>query len=546
MNGDGTDTRQEAAMPSYRDFVRPDHRLLRELFGGPPPPRSAGAERALLAVLAAARQKLRYDPTPGRRDFEELESDVAAAAGGPVDLNCINCACVLVSYLRAGGFGADEVWVALGGETSPIAASTGPEFHAWVVLLLDDGLLWIDPGRLEPLRSTGERILERYRLYVLFNDRGVHFLEDEKRRLLCPAGRGARPRCYLFGLATPALVEAIRDPAFLALLGALGSSDSAAATELDEAVGARLAAWTDAGLVARADGRLVPGRTLLLVPWEAEREVFSLTGAEIDRYLGIVAATVPALRRAFESSSTARRWSWEEVAHAVVAGMLMDLSVGREFRILSRVHATRGESVVWAFGNVSATRGVGVAWAESSSGDWGAGQLWHLAVRRAPIKLSSAMVDVLGRLALGEPVARPSAELLYLRHQRLVSEKERGHEVQWPTFQPGDTGLLSAALFAGGRRLLREAILPAIERLADHPWWCRQRDDDSYRHALLRLALDYGTDRVFDAGLLSPPPAAGVPPPAWGRWLWLGARGDALPRRRDAESAARAPQEVTR
>jgi hypothetical protein len=545
MNGDGAAARQGGATRGFRDFVRPGHRVLGELFGGPPPPRSAGAEPAMRAVLAAARQRLRYDPAPGRRDFDDLEREVADAAGGPVTLNCINGACVLVSYLRAGGFGADEVWVALGGETSPIAASTGPEFHAWVVLLLDDGLLWIDPGKLEPVRSTGERVLERYRLYALFNDCYVHFLECEKRRLLCAARCGARPRAYLFGLAAPVLVEALADPAFRALLQAMGSAAGADPTDLDDAARARLAAWIDAGLVASVDGRLTPGRTVLLVPWEAEREVFSLTGCEIDRYLGIVTATLPALRRAFESSTTARRWSWEEVAHAVVAGMLMDLSVGREFRILNRVHAARGESVVWAFGNVSATHGVGVAWAESSSGDWGAGQLWHLAARRPAIRLSPTMVEVLGRLALGEPVARPSAELLYLRHRRLIGQQERGCEVRWPTFLPGDTRLLSAVLWAAGRRLLREAILPAIDRLADHPWWCRQKSDDSYRHALLRLALDYGTDRVFDAGLLSPPPV-GEPPPAWGRWLWLGVRGDALPRRRDAESASARRQEVAR
>jgi hypothetical protein len=83
-------------------------------------------------------------------------------------------------------------------------------------------------------------------------------------------------------------------------------------------------------------------------------------------------------------------------------------------------------------------------------------------------------------------------------------------------------------LARGGRRLLREAVEVAIEGLAGHPWWQRMRCDDSYRHALLRLMLEYGADRVFDAGLLAP--AGPGLPASWGRWIWLGRRGDALPR----------------
>ena len=119
---DAAATRAGSPPPSFRDFVVPGHPLLPELFGGPPPPQSAGAEPAMRAALATARRRLSFDPAPGRRDFGELRRQVARAAGRPVALNCINASCALASYLREGGFSADEVWVALGGHVSPIAA----------------------------------------------------------------------------------------------------------------------------------------------------------------------------------------------------------------------------------------------------------------------------------------------------------------------------------------------------------------------------------------------------------------------------------------
>jgi hypothetical protein len=517
------------AAASYRDFVAPGHPLLDDLFPGPPTCRAAGAEEALAAALRRARSRLRYDPTPGRHDFADLRREVVAAGDAPVELNCIDCACALTSYLRRAGFGPDEIFVALGGRSSPIFAGGGEQFHAWVALLRDGGLVWIDPADLEPVTTSGEAVLAHHRLYALFNDRYLYFLDAEKRRVLTASAPAGSMRIYLFGRAEPALAAAIDDPGFHRVVRRMAGAGRCTADELEEVSADALAGWTAAGLLARDGDLLAPGRKMVLVPATAERELLALAGESVDRYLGIVGAAVPRLRAAYQATEAARRWEWPQVAHAVVGGMLLDLSVGREFKILGRVKRERGDNVVWAFERVSATQGIGVVWAEETAGHWGIGQLWHVGVRREPVRLGADLVELVGRAALGEPLAGATAELLYLRYHRLLRRSDDRYEVIWPTFVPTDVERLSPPLTAGGHRLLAEAILPVMKRLDDHPWWCRARQDESYRHAVLRLMLDYGTDRVFDAGLVDPAPA-GEAPPTWGRFVWLGRRGDALPR----------------
>lgn len=518
-----------AVAPSYRDFVVPTHPLVSELLG-PPADREAGGAAALESTLVAARRRLLYDPTPGRHDFDALRRRLARAADRPLRINCIDGACALASHLRAGGFGEDEVWVCLGGRVSPIGADAGAEYHAWLAILAGGGrVLWIDPAILVAREVDGERILADHHFYVVFNDRRIHLRQAEMRHLLT-AGARPSPRLYLFGRADAETSRALGEAAFGEAVVRLARSQ---VVEPDAVATADRERWVGAGLLAHDGDRLVAGRRLLVVPRPAEADAFAALGESVGRYLEVAADAVPRLERSYAATATARRWSWDEVAHAVVAGMLLDLSVGREFGILPRVGRRQGDSVVWAFEGVSTDNGLGVVWCEAPGGDWGAGQLWHRAVRRSAVRLSPAMVALAGRVAIGQPEPAAPREMLYLRHQRLVRRAGDGFEVTWPTFRPRDAARLSRPLRHGGRRLLSAAITPALATLAEHPWWGRCRDDDSYRHLVLRLMLEYGADRAFSSGLLADPPR-GEAPETWGRWLWLGRQGDALPRCRDA------------
>lgn len=162
------------APSDYRSFVQPEHPLVQDLF--PPPP----AERALAVpgALDLLRRSVSYRSYPGRRSFDELRQLRLERDGDPPELNCINLSCLLVSYLRRAGFGAEEVFVALGG------LRQYPHFHAWTLVREGGSLCWIDPADLEPVAATGTELMKTYVLHVLFNDRSLCFTEGEKRRLL--------------------------------------------------------------------------------------------------------------------------------------------------------------------------------------------------------------------------------------------------------------------------------------------------------------------------------------------------------------------------
>ena len=166
------------ASSDYRGFVQPDHPLVRDLL--PPPP--AERPQALRDALDFLRRNVSYRSHPGRQSFDEMRQLWPARDGSPPRLNCINLSCLLVSYLRHAGFGADEAFVALGGLRSH------PHFHAWTLVREGSGLCWIDPANLEPVAVTGTELMKTYVLHVIFNDRSLCFTDGEKRRILLGEG----------------------------------------------------------------------------------------------------------------------------------------------------------------------------------------------------------------------------------------------------------------------------------------------------------------------------------------------------------------------
>lgn len=523
----------------YRGFVQPGHRLVEALFPGAPPAGEGASAERLAAVLTAAGERFVYDPIPGRTGFDRLLA--TAPASRPARLNCIDMACVVVSYLRQIGFSERRAWVALAGRTNALAASHGVDFHAWVLVLLDDGPRWVDPATLRAEAPGASEILARHRIYALFNDRHTRVLEGSKRRLIEGRDAAGGLRLYLFGRATGAARGVLDDPAFRDLVARLLASPDGAAAEPGGVDPETLAGWRAAGLVAPRGGRLAAGPRLVPVPRRAEAELAAALDGLMDRYLGLVSAELPALRAAVEATAAGRAWGWPRLAHAVVLGMLVDLAVGRRLDV-EALAGGGGSATVWAFEAAPTHHAVGVSWSESSDGRWGLGQLWHREVPRRPVPAGPRMVDQLGRAALGQPLAA-TAESLYLRHAGLLRRRGPGLEPAVPAFLPADAAALSERLGAAAERAIAEVVSPALARAATLVWWRETGPGPARGSALVRLILDYVTERVFDAGLV-PFPAEAAGDEAWGRWLWLGEPGDALPRSRTARDAAAARERV--
>jgi hypothetical protein len=529
----------------------------------------------------------------------------------------------------AEGSSPEEVFVAVGGRRGLL------EFHAWVLVRRAGGLLWIAPETLRLAPADGAELWRGLALHLLFNDVHLYLGEEEKRRLLAPARTAGGWRLVLYGPAGPApdelaLVgllrsgELARELDALDGLGAGGSAqdvddqykkdkkgriaaqegddpagpdgddrgaakdgeDPAAGPDATAAAGASggavgvsgaRAAALACGLLAREGGRVVAGRRLVIVPAAEEERFRSLVLPALGRYLEVIGDAVPRLRRAFADCAAAGWCSWTEVCHAVVAGMLMDLEVGRH---LPAGVCEEGPGprvpVVWAFERPLAENAFGVQSVRDPESGWSIAQLWHAGGARRELRIDPPLLRAVGRIAgsappgggapsagsapaggsappAGSAPSRDSAPsggsaggalpvdagrgLLWLRHHRLVA----GRRLRLPAFAAADWRRLQDALQPAAAALVAEAVGPALAALGGEPFWTPPRR----LHAAVRLLLEAAADHVVAAGLLPSFPPAGVEAPGWGRWLWeqdpaADSGSDSAPRSADApRSAAR-------
>ncbi len=169
----------------YCSFIAPAHPLVREFFAGGPG-WAPGAE-ALERILAFTRGRCRYvSGPPGRSSFETLQAAWRRSLGEGFELNCINLVCLLASGLRASGCPPDGVYAAVGRLRGAAGGTTLPlePIHAWLLVPVERGFLWVDPADLAPEPRSGPDLVARYALFAIFNDARACVLRDDRRRLL--------------------------------------------------------------------------------------------------------------------------------------------------------------------------------------------------------------------------------------------------------------------------------------------------------------------------------------------------------------------------
>lgn len=324
---------------------------------------------------------------------------------------------------------------------------------------------------------------------------------------------------YLFGDNDPQVAALLQEQGFRYLVHELFADEEPGLPSQPSPV------WEDAirlDLLASNGERYRAGRRLVLIPAMAERGLVDLLRPALERYVEVAAATAADLRAAYTQTAAAERFAWSQVSHTVVAGLFLDLAMGREVLRSGLSLQTIGDTVIWAFQGVSAENAFGVfAFLARPPQRALFAELWHRRARRSELRMNPSLVAMLLRIARGEQAGGSPKELLYLKHLKLVRSVGSTLQLQVPAFAISDTERLLAPLTEGARRLVAEAIVPALDLLKDcHVWWRERVRHEAYRHAAIRLVLEYGIDHVISAGVCDPFPPADRVPVEWGRWLW--------------------------
>lgn len=343
------------------------------------------------------------------------------------------------------------------------------------------------------------------------------------------------PRCsfYLYGDKSPEVDQVLAAPEFDVMVAPLLRSESA--TLPDKEAGSEGSSMGDIFRLAASSKLLTgtpvgykAGRRLVAIPRQAEGGLGPLLDAPLRSYARLACEAVEPLREALEGTPVAHRHAWGDLCHTVVAGLLLDLAVGARLTELGIVQSKpSGDTVVWAFAQMSAKNSFGVQqWTVEDKKVMFA-QLWHRRTPKRNTQLSPSMVERLLDLAGRDsdvdscgPDAATRRLDLYLRHLGLLRRQGDGSTLTFPCFGRLETARLLPLLTSFGRALVDECIVPALDSLKLHPWWIRHMENDAYVHAGVRLLLEYGTDRALSAGALPEFPSKPEFEASWGRWLW--------------------------
>ena len=325
-------------------------------------------------------------------------------------------------------------------------------------------------------------------------------------------------RSYLYGRGDAEIWALLRDRAFWTLTRTLFDGPPTVCRPSDETQQVAADRALSCELLRRAEDGFDAGRRLVMVPSAALQEAIEAMAPGLDRYVAITSEAVGRLVDAYERTEASRHLPWNRTEHAVIAGMLLDLSVGSQLWLRGEIAQAYDETAVWVFQEKVGQNAFGVQWIQAEARASGFAQLWHQDVERPDLRLPPSAVGALLDQVLDD-LPLPPRDRLLLRHLGLIRAAD-GDRCAIPAFSPPDMERhLLPVLWETASLLVEQAAVPALTEATKVSWWVQRGERSSSRHALVRALLEAGVDRVIAAGVLSPFPA-GQASPGWGRWLW--------------------------
>jgi len=200
---------------------------------------------------------------------------------------------------------------------------------------------------------------------------------------------------------------------------------------------------------------------------------------------------------------------WHDLAHLVVAGLVIDLGILRELLGSGELIEQPDDYWIWAFeGGTGARNAFGVRmWVEDRDGATVA-QLWHQGTTRPhDLKLDPADVMLLRELLEGERDpgfldSKLQQRALRLQFYGLVTKNLNRYVITIPALSGSGAAVAKDRVTLIARQIFLQAVRPAM-RLADEIYGrYGVARHDAFRHAFARLLLEHAADAAIERKLI--------------------------------------------
>ena len=276
------------------------------------------------------------------------------------------------------------------------------------------------------------------------------------------------------------------------------------------------------------------GKNLAFINAALTRQLLVSAGNAARTYEQVLADEQANLRT-LAASFTVREapLSWNDVAHLIVAGLIIDLGIRDELLAQGVIVEQPDEYWVWAFECGTGTQNAfGVQLWTNESAHAVFGQLWHKKLRRrVQLKVDSEDVALLkeiserGSLKASELSQAQHLRAVKLSFYRLLNVERAEYFLNIPVLTRTSGKFICAEVKRIARRIFSHAVVPAMAE-AQEIFLESGLPDGVFQHAFARLLLECSIDRTLNAKLI--PPFPEMAENNWAAWLSLGECVDEL------------------
>lgn len=439
--------------------------------------------------------------------------------------NCFSLSCLVASALRRLGTPEHAVAVFIG------CPKAHPDLvHAYVLTLGKEPgyVAVVEPELMKAMDFPLEEFWAKYRIYCLFNDRFEVTSRDEERVWLLklvqnsngvsgPEAGTVAGKAATTSDSQTAAKKSVQWIAYGAVNQACRDIFQQLTTQNESDSSAEFLATLDAQYRARI--AVVPAAVtaqLTRIAIDAAQNYFKIISSEMDAIHG--------LARCFRHSG--KQLEWTDLAHIVIAGLLVDLGVREQLLRTATIKEQPDDFWIWGFeGGTGARNSFGIRLQEGEGKGAVFFELWHCRSKRPQmLKIDTRDIRLLKSMSegrLGE-VSDLSSEdqhrAIKLAFYRLCSKTNGTYTANIPVLaEPGAEAVHGEISRIAGL-LTSQAVMPALEE-ADKIYALEfsASPADIFRHAFARLLMEHAMDRLIEGNAL---PAFPLQPDyGWGCWL---------------------------